>query len=205
MASGLDDFKLLLKEFRGLSQWAVVGGSVVVPFAAYLASLSPPWPTGIVPVTAIVELVALMLVFQFYHDSSRRVINRVLLASVAVFALTGVVYLGSVSYFTYEVPTTKERFVKGYECTADARLVFKERCPDLGIDELSTAEYKAERLWTRKSIAVTRTSLALLWAVVFVGLSFAVGSFLCYQMRTKKGGRSRPVGTKAVESNEVVP
>jgi hypothetical protein len=205
MASGLDQFKRLLKEFRGLSQWAVIGGSVVVPFAAYLASLSPPWPTGIVPVTAVVELIALMLVFQFYHDASRRVINRVLLASVAVFALTGVAYLGSVSYFTYEVPTTKERFVKGYECTADARLVFKERCPDLGLDELRTAEYEAERLWTRKSIAVTRTSLALLWAVVFVALSFAVGSFLCFQMRAKRVKKPGPARAKAVESNETLP
>jgi hypothetical protein len=119
--------------------------------------------------------------------------------------LTGVVYLGAVSYFTYEVPTTKERFVKGYECTADAHLVFKERCPDLGLDELRTAEYEAERLWTRKSIAVTRTSLALLWAVVFVALSFAVGSFLCYQMRTRRVKKPRPAQTKAVESNETLP
>lgn len=205
MATGLDDFKKLLKEFRGLSQWSVVGGSLVVPFAAYLASLSPPWPRGIVPVTAVVELVALMLVFQFYNDSSRRVINRVLLLSVAVFALAGVVYLGAVSYFTYEAPTTKERFVMGYECTDEALLVFKKHCADLGTDELKTAEYEAERLWTRRSIAVTRAGLALLWSVDFVALSFALGSFLCYQMRKKREPKPRGSKAKAVEQNEAVP
>jgi ABC-type xylose transport system permease subunit len=204
MASGLDDFKLLLKEFRGVSVWAV-GGSLVVPFAASLADLSPPWPPGIVPVTAVVELLALALVFQFYKTSRRQVINRVLLLSVAVFALTSIVYLGAVSYFTYQVPTTKERFVKGYECTGDAQLVFKSRCPDLGLDELKTAEYEAERLWTRKSIAVARTSLALLWSLVFVALSFALGSFLCYQMRTKRRVKAGPARGKAAQSSELRP
>jgi len=196
MASGLDDFKLLLKEFRGVSVWAV-GGSLVVPFAASLTDLSPPWPSGIVPVTAIVELLALVLVFQFFRNARRQVINRVLLLSVLPLALASVVYLGAVSYFTYQVPTTKERFVKGYECTPDARLVFRERCPDLGLDELKTAEYEAERLWTRKSIAITRTSLASLWSLVFVALSFALGSFLCYQMRTKKRLKAGPARGKA--------
>src|SRR5580658_5550382 len=46
MQPGLVGFKELLKEFRGLSIWAV-GGSVAVPFAAALVSLSPPWPPAI--------------------------------------------------------------------------------------------------------------------------------------------------------------
>src|SRR5688500_1390525 len=143
MANGLDDFKLLLKEFRGLSVWAV-GGSLIVPFAAALADLSPPWPRGIVPVTAVVALLALILVFQFFKNSRRAVVNRLLLISVLVFALVSPVYLAAISYFTYQVPTTKERFVKGYECAPDAQLVFKDKCPDLGLDELRTAEYEAE-------------------------------------------------------------
>jgi membrane protein implicated in regulation of membrane protease activity len=74
MASGLAGFKDLLKEFRGLSAWAV-GAGVAVPFAAALASLSPPWPPGVVIVTAIVELVALVLVYQFLKSARRRTIN----------------------------------------------------------------------------------------------------------------------------------
>ncbi len=185
MANGLDEFKIFLKEFRGLSLWAV-GGSIVVPFAAALADLSPPWPNGIVPVTAIVELLALILVFQFFRNSKRKVVNRILLVAVVLFAITGTIYLASVSYFTYEVPTTHEQFVKGYECSADAKAVFTYKCPDLGLDELKTAEFEAERLWTRRSIAVVRTSLTVVWSIVFVALSFAVGTFLVYQMRTKK-------------------
>jgi hypothetical protein len=210
MASGLDDFKRLLREFRGLSVWAV-GGSLVVPFAAALVDLSPPWPKGIVPVTAVVELLSLVLVFQFLN--SRRAAERGILAGVAVFALSSVVYLAALSHYTYEVPTTKARFVKGYECTADAKAVFKERCPDLGLDELRTAEYEAARLWTHTSITVTRTSLAVLWLASFIALSFALGSFLWHQMRKK--GRGEPGGEKtaapggrrkkAVEETETLP
>jgi hypothetical protein len=189
MTSGLDHFKLLLKEFHGLSLWAV-GGSLAVPFGARLADLSPPWPPGIVPVTAVVELLTLVVVFQFFKTAKRRVVNRVLILSIALFAVTSVVYLSAISYYTYEVPTTKERFLKGYECTPDAQLVFTTRCPDLGLDELITAEYEAERLWTRKSIAVTRTGLVLVWSLVFVALSSALGGFLCYQMRTRKSAKT---------------
>ena len=198
MATVLDDFKLLLKEFRGLSLWAF-GGSLVIPFAADLADLSPPWPSKIVPVTAVVELLALVLVFHFCREAKPRTVSVVLALSAALFAVSGIAYLSAVSYFVYEVPTTKERFVKGYECTPDAQLVFENRCPDLGIDELKTAEYESERLWTRRSITVTRTGLATLWSIVFVALSVALGSFLQYAMNTKKKGsprRGRNAGKK---------
>lgn len=196
MANGLDDFKGLLKEFRGLSVWAV-GGCLAVPFAAGLAELSPPWPKGIVPVTAVVELLALVLVFQFFQKSRRQVINRILLVSVILFALTSVIYLMAFSYFTYRVKTTttNELFVKGYQCTNDALLIFKDRCPDLGLDELRTGGYEAERFWTRRSIAIVRTGLALVWSLVFVELSFALGSFLQYQMRMKKRGKTTSART----------
>src|SRR5689334_20104803 len=55
----LSDFKALLHDFRGVSLWAV-GGGLAVPFAAALADLAPPWPPGIVGVTAVVELLTLV-------------------------------------------------------------------------------------------------------------------------------------------------
>ena len=189
MQTGLDDFKALLKEFRGLSVWAV-GGAVVVPFAASLVDLSPPWPTGIVPVTAIVELLALVLVFQFFKSSKQKVINRIILISLVLFAISGIVYLTMVSLYTYQIPKTNERFVKGYECTSDAKLVFRDLCPDLGLDELRTAQYEADRLWTRKSITVMRTLLVSIWSLTFIELSFGLGAFLVFQMKTKKRGKA---------------
>jgi hypothetical protein len=183
MQPGLVGFKELLKEFRGLSVWAV-GGSVAVPFAAALTSLSPPWPPAIVLVTAIAELVALIYVYQFLKSARRRAVNRILAIGGLLLVLFGAVYLGAVSLYTYEVPTTKQRLVKGYVCTPDASAVFKDKCPDLGLDELKTAEYDADRLWTSRSIAVTRMAIVALWLASFVALSVLVGSFLVYQMQS---------------------
>jgi hypothetical protein len=191
MQTGLDGFKALLKEFRGLSIWAV-GGAMAVPFAASLADLSPPWPSGIVPVTAVIELLTLVLVYQFFKSSKRIVINRIILISLALFAIAGSGYLITVSLYTFQIPKTSERYVKGYECTPDAKLVFRDRCPDLGLDELRTAAYEADRLWTRKSITVMRTSIVSIWSLTFIGLSFGLGAFLVYQMKIRKPAKKSP-------------
>jgi asparagine N-glycosylation enzyme membrane subunit Stt3 len=193
MASGLDDFKRLLTEFRGLSVWAV-GSAVAVPFAAAMIDLSPPWPRGVVLATAVVELVALALVFQFFRSAKRRTINRVLLIGTLVLALVSTVYLTMLSLYTYQVPTTEERFVKGYDCTPEATAVLKERpCSSLKLGDLQNIEYKAEWLWTARSIALIRMTLVLLWFLVFASLSLALGSFLVYQMQAPgRVSRRRP-------------
>ena len=110
MQSGLVGFKELLEEFRGLSLWAV-GGSVAVPFAAALADLSPPWPPAIVLVTAVAELVALIFIYQFLKTAKRKTTNRILAISGLALFLLAAFYLAAVSLYTYDVPTTKQRFV----------------------------------------------------------------------------------------------
>jgi len=183
MKTGLDGFKELLKEFRELGLWAA--GGATVPFAAHLVSLSPPWPKGIVVVTSLVELIALVFVYQFVKSARRRTVNRILMAGTLVMTLAGAVYLVGNSIYTYEVPTTKERFIKGYVCTENAQLVFKGKCPVLDLDDLATANYEAERLWTAASIATTRVSLVFFWLAAFVALSAVIGSFVVYQAQVQ--------------------
>lgn len=190
---GLDPFKRLLAEFGGLSIWAT-GAAVAVPFAAALVDLSPPWPPGIVLVTGIAELLVLALVYQSFSTAGRRRIQRVMIRAIVGLALAALAYLVLLSLFTYEVPTTGERFVKGFECTPAASAVFAEACPDLGREELRTAEFEAENLWTRGSIATMRVLLVVLWSATFVRLSLALGSFLVFQLRAtlrEEGARPR--------------
>ncbi|NOS74776.1 MAG: hypothetical protein HOP36_09635 [Methyloglobulus sp.] len=187
MTTGLDDFKYILDEFRGLSVWAL--GGAAVPFAAVLVELSPPWPTGIVFITAIIELVAIVISFQWFKGIKRSIVSGVLLFSLISFSGLGFAYLVNLSKYAYEVPTSKERFVKGNECTKDALLVFSDLCPDLGINELRQAEYDAERLWTQDSLANIRVRLVSLWVGTFLSLSILLGTFLVYQ--TAQKGRIR--------------
>jgi hypothetical protein len=179
------EFRSLLKGFRNLSAWALGAGA---PFAAGLANLSPPWPSGIVPATAVVELVTLVLVCQLMREVSRTAVTRVLCIGALTFAVLGVLYLYALALYTFVVPTTKERFTKGFECTQDAMVVFGARCPRLGMDDLASAEYEADRLWTPGSIAIVQTGMAAAWASGFVALSTVLGSFLVFHGT----GRSDP-------------
>lgn len=184
MKTSLDDFKRLLVEYRGLATWAI-GGALVAPFAASLLEVSPPWPRGIVAITAIVELAVLIGVFHSLGRSSKRNVSRAMAASAVLFCAAGVVYLYDVSQLTYQVPTTDERFVKGTVCSADALLVYRERCPKLGFNELRQAEFSAETLWTMESISKARLRLVLGWLISFSSLAAGIGSFLCFHVRAK--------------------
>jgi len=121
--TGLDDFKQVVKEFRGLTI-LVVGGAAALPFAADLASFSPAWPKGIVVVTALGELVALMLVFQLFRSATKRRVNTLLITSASAVLLVSLVYLFALSLFTYEARTTHERFVKGFVCSFNAKKIY---------------------------------------------------------------------------------
>jgi hypothetical protein len=99
----------------------------------------------------------------------------------AIFFLTASVYLVTASLFTYETPTTHEVWAKGFICTSDARLIFKERCPELGLDELRTAEYQAERLWTGQSVVTIKLLLLTSWIMMFWMLGTLVAAQLKYE------------------------
>jgi hypothetical protein len=105
-------------------------------------------------------------------------VNTALHAAGAFLVIAVSVYLFVSSFFTYAVPTTHERFVKGYKCTSEAQLLFPEKCPYLGVDELQTAEYEAERLWTASSVAVVKVSLVGLWLASFIAMSILLAALL---------------------------
>jgi hypothetical protein len=194
MDTGLDGFKQLLKEFRELALWGA--GGAAVPFAAQLAALSPPWPDGIVIITSIVELVTLVFVYQFAKSARRHMVNRILTIAALLMVLSGVSYLVANSIYTFKVPTTKERFVKGYRCTPNAQAVFKDKCPALDTDDLATANYEAERLWTAQSIATVRVILVALWLASFITLAVVLGSFVVYQAQVPSRKSQRVVSNE---------
>jgi hypothetical protein len=115
--------------------------------------------------------------------------------SAVVLATIGTVYVTMASLYIYEVPTTKERFVKGYLCTPEEATVFGQKCPDLGLTELSTANFEAEALWTRSSIAKVRIALVVNWVSAFVALAIFMGSFIVCQVQVGKRNVRRRAAT----------
>ena len=182
--TGLDDFKRLLEEFKGLSVWAA-GGSVVLPFIASFISVIPPWPAGLNVMTSIFQLVALIVVYQIYSGSKRATISRNIAALAAMLFVIILIYLVLFSMLTIYVPEAKRSIIIGYECTSNARIVFGDKCPGLGLEDLASHAYDEFELWTRSSIAVSRTALIALWFAFFFFLAALIGKFLVYQMKRK--------------------
>jgi hypothetical protein len=109
----------LIDQLRSPFSWAIFGGTGL-PFVGAFIGLSPPWPRGAAVITAIVTVIRTLLVFFLLNQVSFRSLNRVIVSSAAVLAILSSTYLVAVSLFTYETPTTKEHWAKGYACSAEA-------------------------------------------------------------------------------------
>jgi hypothetical protein len=107
-----------------------------------------------------------------------------MLTSLAVAGAALLAYLLLYSFFVETVPGTGVRVVRGYVCTPDALLVYKESCPDLPRDALRDAEWESATLWTRSSVTMVRMALMASW------LAFAAGlTAIAWSMgRRRKGG-----------------
>jgi hypothetical protein len=143
--TGLDEFKDVLKDFRGLSLWAV-GAGVAAPFITAFLDVIPPWPKGIASVTAIVELITLICAFQFFGSARRQRLNRLMAWALVVGIITGLTYLVLFLRFTFEIPTTKVVTASGFSCTPEALQVYRGVCPS-----------RVRRYWPRSNMKLPRS------------------------------------------------
>jgi hypothetical protein len=178
--NGLDDFKQVLAEFGNLSLWAA-GASVVFPFIASFLSIIPPWPVGLNVITAVIQLVTLIVAYQTFSRNNQRITRNIKwLAVLGLFLLLS--YMSLFTLFTIYIPPAHRSIVIGYECLSDAQRVFGSKCPFLTIDDLSGAVFDEFLLWTKFSVTVIRVLLVALWFSVFICLALLIGQFLIYQM-----------------------
>ena len=183
--------RLVLRE-----EWPVLGSSVgeitkrlfpqlavtAIIMGATIATMSigPPWPGAALPITLVVEIASATVLYRLFRLWPKKWLVRVAgFASILAIASISA-HLIVTSLFVYTAPTTKERFVRGWACTPEASLVFKEKCPLLTLDEIRKAEYSAERLWTNGSIASVRMALVMTWLCVWTSLAitaYAIAAF----------------------------
>lgn len=149
-----------------------------IPLFASLASLQPPWPPAIGFVSAALVLLGALIIWEWTRNSRIRRRRRAILAATAMTLLGLFAYLTLYSFFIETVPGTSERLVRGYECTADALLIYKQACPDLPRDALQDAEWDSLVLWTRSSLTTVRLALAGAWLLFTAGLIMAVGAVI---------------------------
>jgi len=75
-----------------------------------------------------------------------------------------------------DIPGTSLRVIRGYQCTGQAQLVYKDACPDLPTDALQGAEWEPTELWTRQSVTNVRLALAGSWIAFTAGLILMAGA-----------------------------
>ena len=126
--------------------------------------------------------------------ASNAAINRMIVVAAVMLALASTAYLLAGSLYIYQTPTTKERWVKGFTCSPEAQMIYKDKCPYLGVDELRGAEYEAERLWTVQSIAVVKVALVAVWLIACIALTILIANMLVYYLRGQDPPRPAPSG-----------
>jgi hypothetical protein len=186
--SGFDDFRYVLSNFRVLSA-AGLGTSIVVPFVAYVANVMPPL-TGIVLITALVEIVTLVLVFQLFRSKPKRAIDKMLTRTVVLLFAASAVYLVCFVMVTFQKGSSTERGVRGFICESKLSKEMAAGCPSVSREHLQKAEWDPYQVWVEWTVDLNLALLTLLWLACFLLLSFSIGTFLVYQTRVP--GKVRP-------------
>lgn len=194
--TALEAFFFTLSQFKRISGWAIAGG-VAVPFVASLASITPPWPSGIELMTAVVEVIAIMVAFQFLYRGSRARASSFILVSVVLLFISAAVYLFLMANFTYTAKPVPERVVSGFQCL-DSIAAYDPQCPFVSEKTKEDFGYRPELLWTTWSVAVMKATLALAWLFAFVCLSGAIGGFVVFQSGQRMRAIDRQNVPKAV-------
>jgi hypothetical protein len=148
--------------------------ALTLPLAAETQSFAPPWPARIGAISSAIMVLIAAIAYEALKHSEPRRIARAIMFAVVLAGLGASFYFAGIARFTYKQPGFHGLWAKGYVCTADALLLFKDKCPDLGLDELSGAEFHEDRLWTSGSIAVVKCLLALLWLMTVGSVSVII-------------------------------
>jgi hypothetical protein len=144
-------------------------------------------------VTAIVSLLAIFFAYQIAAGAVDRLRRALMIGAAVVAVLAAVGYAAGVALYTYQAPKTGQLSAKGFECTRDAALVYKDQCPALGPDALAEAAYQGGYLWTAGSIGLVEAALAGLWFGGFIAVSVLAGGFAASRLaRPSSGIRASP-------------
>lgn len=184
--NGIDEFKEVVGDFRSVTS-LVAKGAVVAPFADILlrqfdSGIAPAWPSGILIITSVAELVSLIFIFHFFFRTSRKKLNKIMLVAIVVLSITFVSYLFTFSRYTRTHPKTNKQIVLGYEPVTEdiGHLLAEGYTPD---EALAGSEYAPEKIWTERSITYVRLIIVLLWLAAFISLAVFIGLFVMSQRR----------------------
>jgi hypothetical protein len=190
--SAFQDFLDTLKKYRSFLVW-IIGVSIALPMAAAQVDLTPPWPKGVVLLTAIWQAIAIVASFQFAHRLTRKSANKALAWSISLTMACSLTYGVALSQLTFEGGGARERLVKGLSCSDEALMLekYRHKCPLLN-DQLINSAETTEQLWTPTSITASRITLLSLWLLFYLPLAASIALFIVFQSQQKSRFKGPP-------------
>lgn len=181
---GLDEFKKLVNDYQTVTGY-VVKGAVALPLADYVTKLGPFWPNAdAVPViTALVELLTLIWVFQFWLPLNEVRLRRAFGLSVVFACVLFLSYAIFFEAYTYIPPNSSTSLYKGLCMRPEVKAVIgPQDTPDSLIHEANDNPAKVYEYW---SIILVAVIALCLWLLSFSCFVAAISSFILYQKRRK--------------------
>jgi len=170
-------------------------GVATIPLIVAFAGLQPPWPPAVEYVSAVFILMAALVMWEWGRDAKRSVRRKLIIAGMALTVIGIGAYLPLYSLYVVDVPGSKERVVRGTECTANGRLVYPDDCPNLPPEALPSAEWDANYLWTSGSIMRVRLGLVAAWLGFTAGLIAFVGAVIAGRPVSRGGKEAGEAGS----------
>jgi hypothetical protein len=181
VADGFERFLQVLNDYKSLSLW-VAGGAAAIPFVAQFVGVEPPFPEGVAPITAVLQLVALAITFHFVSQKSRAFVNGLMMRTALLIVALILAYMILFSSFVIVIGPD-QTLVRGFTCTAEALAQFRSECPFLSRESVASALYIEEDLWTFGSLVASRLSLFFVWLAFFLAISVFFAAFITYQRK----------------------
>lgn len=178
--NGLSDFRDYFTSFLGIVAAGVASSALVL--AASLVKILPAWPGGVLQITAIAQLIVLVFVYQKLEKAPRNRIERTMSIALAFLLLTFALYMSMHSMLIFSMPNG-EFGTRGFVCTIDAKLLFNDSCPFLQLEQIGTANFEADRIWTPLGLMVSRMTILIFWISAFVSLVNLLAAFVVFQRR----------------------
>lgn len=170
---------------------AFAAGIAALPLMLAFAKLQPPWPPAIEYVSAAFILMAALVMWEWGRGARRVVRRRLMIAGLLLTIIGAAAYLALYSMFVVPMPSG-DRLIKGLACTSNALRVFADSCPFLTANQMETAEFNPETLWTLPSILQVRMMLVAAWLCFTAGLVAFVGAVVAGRPTARPASPSKP-------------
>ena len=177
-STGLEEFKQVLTDFHELGSLAVKG-TVAAPLLDVLLKFGPPPTAAIAVLTSVMQFLAVMWTFHFWHDAARSKLNHRMKLCAALFVAGLLVSGVLIKQFTASPGPGRDSVVLGYALRSDVQpLIGPNHSP---VDALREAQYDASQVWTNPSITTIHVLLITSWTGTFVAVAMFISTFLMLQ------------------------